>query len=57
VLADELLKQAAVGHAQSLDKQRLFGWLDYAAAIWDRPRRVMAKAEHRNKGRATRALS
>ena len=49
-LADELLKQAAAGHAQSQDKQRLFGWLDYAAATWDRPRRVIAKAEHSDKG-------
>lgn len=49
-LADEFLKQAAAGHEQSQDKQRLFGWLDYAAATWDRPRRVIAKAEHSAKG-------
>jgi hypothetical protein len=49
-LADELLKQAAAGHEQSQGKQRLFGWLDYAAATWDRPRRVIAKAEHSDKG-------
>jgi Transposase DDE domain group 1 len=49
-LADDLLKQAAAGHAQSQDKQRLFGWLDYAAGTWDRSRRVIAKAEHSDQG-------
>jgi len=49
-LADELLQQAAAGHAQSQDKQRLFGWLDYAAGTWDRSRRVIAKAEHSAQG-------
>lgn len=49
-LADELLKQAAAGHEQSHDKQRLFGWIDYAAGTWDRPRRVIAKAEHSDQG-------
>lgn len=49
-LADGLLKQAAAGHEQSQDKQRLFGWLDYAATTWDRSRRVIAKAEHSDKG-------
>lgn len=32
-LAEDLLQQAAASHAQSQDKQRLFGWLDYAAAL------------------------
>jgi hypothetical protein len=49
-LADELLKQAAADHAQSQQKQRLFGWLDYAAGTWDRQRRVIAKAEHSDQG-------
>jgi hypothetical protein len=49
-LADELLQQAAAGHEQSQDKQRLFGWLEYAAGTWDRSRRVIAKAEHSAKG-------
>ena len=49
-LASELLQQAAAGHAQSQDKQRLFGWLDYAAGTWDRSRRVIAKAEHSDQG-------
>ena len=49
-LAEELLKQAAAGHGQSQQKQRLFGWLDYAAGTWDRERRVIAKAEHSDQG-------
>ena len=31
-------------------KQRLFEDLHYAAATWDRPRRVIAKAEHTDQG-------
>jgi hypothetical protein len=49
-LASDLLQQAAAGHAQSQEKQRLFGWLDYAAATWDRARRVIAKGEHSDQG-------
>ena len=33
-------------HQQTGEPQRLFGSLGYAAATWDRPRRVLAKAEH-----------
>ena len=49
-LADDLLQQATAGHEQSRQKQRVFGWLDYAAGTWDRSRRVIAKAEHGDKG-------
>ena len=45
-LAEPLLSQAAAAHQPSGDKQRLFGWLDSSAATWDRPRRVIAQAEH-----------
>ena len=31
-------------------KQRLFGEVEYAAATWDRPRRVILKAEHNTSG-------
>jgi hypothetical protein len=31
-------------------KQRLFGWIEYEAATWDKPRRVIAKAEYGEKG-------
>jgi len=37
-------------HRCTGDKQRLFGDLDYAAASWDRQRRVIAKAEHSDLG-------
>lgn len=49
-LADELARQAAAGHEQSGQKQRLFAWVDYAAGTWDLERRVIAKAEHSEKG-------
>ena len=49
-LAAELLQQAAAGHEHNQAKQRLFGWLDYAADTWDRERRVIAKAEHSDRG-------
>ena len=32
------------------EKQRIFGQFDYAAGTWDRPRRVIAKAEHSEHG-------
>ena len=53
-LAEPLLAQAAQAYAQSGEKQRLFQWLDYAAQTWDRPRRLIAKAEHTAKGRNPR---
>jgi len=34
----------------SAEKQRLFGWLSYAAGTWDRKRHVIAKAEHTDGG-------
>jgi hypothetical protein len=37
-------------------KQRLFEEFDYAAATWDRPRRVLAKAEHGEQGGNPRFL-
>jgi hypothetical protein len=37
-------------------KQRLFHELSYAAATWDRPRRVLAKAEYGDKGDNPRFL-
>jgi hypothetical protein len=39
---------------QTGGKQRLFGTFRYAAATWDRPRRVIVKAEHLCQGRNTR---
>ncbi len=36
--------------------QRLFGSFAYAAATWDRPRRVIAKAEHNAQGANPRVV-
>jgi hypothetical protein len=49
-LAQELMNEAAREHQQSGQKQRLFGWIEYAADTWDRPRRIIAKAEHSAQG-------
>ena len=37
-------------HHQTDDKVRLFGVVSYAAKTWDRPRRVIVKAEHDTHG-------
>jgi len=49
-LAQELIDQAAADYQAQGKKQRLFGEVSYAAGTWDRPRRVLAKAEHGDKG-------
>lgn len=49
-LAGELMQKAQGAFASTQQKQRLFGWLDYAAQTWDRQRRVIAKAEHSEQG-------
>lgn len=49
-LAQPLLEQAAQGFQSGGDKQRLFGEVAYAAESWDRPRRVLVKAEHGPRG-------
>jgi hypothetical protein len=49
-LAGELMQSAEDQHQSSGQKQRLFGWLDYAAGSWDRERRIIAKAEHSAQG-------
>jgi len=53
-LADTLQEQAERQFQQTGAKQRLFGDIEYAAATWDRPRRVLAKAEHTEQGRNPR---
>jgi len=45
-LAQVLMSQAQETYERTGQKQRLFGWVDYAALTWVRPRRVIAKAEH-----------
>lgn len=42
---DPLMEQAAAAFDQTGQKQRLFGETQYAAATWDRERRVIMKAE------------
>jgi hypothetical protein len=44
------LAQAEAEHQRTKEKVRLFTDLAYAAATWDQPRRVIAKAEHTDKG-------
>jgi hypothetical protein len=47
----EGLRHEAAGQQQAQQqKARLFGWIDYAAQTWDRPRRLIAKAEHSDQG-------
>ena len=53
-MGEALMVQAEKAFAETGGKQRHFGWLDYAAQTWDRPRRVIAKAEHTEKGRNPR---
>lgn len=49
-LAAHLLDSAEDGWNRTGEKQRLFGWIEYGASTWGRPRRVIAKAEHSDKG-------
>lgn len=49
-LIKEPMAEAAAAFAKSSSKERHFGWIDYAAATWERPRRVIYKAEHSAKG-------
>lgn len=49
-LAAQWIDQAERDFEQSGNKQRRFGELDYAADTWDRPRRVIVKAEHTDRG-------
>jgi hypothetical protein len=43
-------------HRRTGLKQRLFEEFEYAAATWDRPRRVIAKAEHSDQGENPRFI-
>jgi hypothetical protein len=49
-LSSDLHGQAEVLYKQSGDKQRLFCSISYAAATWDKKRRVIVKAEHSQRG-------
>ena len=45
-LASPLVERAAYNYEARHRKQRLFGSIQYEADTWDRPRRVIVKAEH-----------
>jgi hypothetical protein len=49
-LASSLQQQAQQRWEATGEKQRQFGWIEYAAGSWDCARRVIAKAEHSGKG-------
>jgi len=49
-LAQPWLAQAQAQQESSREKQRVFGEVRYAAQSWDRPRRVIVKAEHTEQG-------
>jgi hypothetical protein len=49
-LAGALMLKAAQGYEKTKEKQRLFGDIQYAAETWNKPRRVIAKAEHMEDG-------
>jgi hypothetical protein len=49
-LARRSMIQTRWDHRRTGDKQRVFEEFGYAAATWDRSRRVIAKAEHSDKG-------
>lgn len=50
------MQKAAQQFEQTQDKQRLFTEFDYAAGTWDRPRRVIGKAEYTAQGPNPRFL-
>jgi hypothetical protein len=49
-LSSALQEEAQQQWKASDEKQRRFGWVEYGARSWDRSRRVIAKAEHSEKG-------
>lgn len=49
-MAEPLMQQAKEAFAADSTKQRVFGWIDYAADTWNQERRVIAKAEVTGKG-------
>ena len=49
-LGEPWMQQAREGFKATQEKQRIFGEVSYAAETWDRPRRVIAKAEVTREG-------
>jgi hypothetical protein len=56
-LSGALMAGAENAFKETGQKQRLFGELTYAAATWDRPRRVIARIEHTDKGENPRFIT
>ena len=52
----KLIDQSETAYEQTQEKQRLFGEFRYAAATWDRERRVIIKAEYTSLGANTRFI-
>ena len=48
--AKELMQGAESAYTETKLKQRRFAWIEYGARSWRAPRRVIAKAEHTEKG-------
>jgi hypothetical protein len=55
-LSAQLQADAEARHRETKEKVRLFGAFEYQAHTWDRPRRVIAKAEHNAHGPNPRYL-
>jgi hypothetical protein len=55
-LSAQLQADAEAQYKATQEKVRLFGTFDYQAGSWDRPRRVIAKAEHNAHGANPRYL-
>ncbi len=49
-LSEKQISDAGKRFAETKQKQRLFGGIQYAADTWDRRRRVIVKAEHTDRG-------
>jgi hypothetical protein len=56
-LSATLMSSAENAFTETGQKQRLFGELAYAAATWDKPRRVIARIEHSEKGENPRFIT
>jgi hypothetical protein len=49
-MAEPFMRQAKQQYERTQQKQRIFTAFDYAAGTWDKPRRVIHKAEHNGQG-------
>ena len=56
-LSETLMINAENAFKETGQKQRLFGELTYAAATWDKQRRVIARIEHTEKGENPRFIT